>query len=260
MISSARLFAAAEIVAANVAYDVSNPDEYSLARCKLDVYAPKDKKDLPVIVWFHGGGITSGDKSGFPKEILKSDILFVSVNYRLSPKINAKFAIEDAADAIAWTFKNIEKYGGNKTRIYVGGHSAGAYLSGMVGANPNLLKSRGLSNESIAGMLLVSGQMTSHFQVRKDEGDMRAQFAPRIDQNAILWYVENKMPPILLILGDRRFEFKERVEENLLFAATVNTLKTSSQVEFYELQGYNHSSVVEAAPRLMMNFINKQKK
>ena len=246
-------------IESDLPYQSENSDEYISERCKLDIFAPENKADkkLPVIVWFHGGGITSGNKSGFPKLIRELNIIFVTANYRLSPKIKAATAIEDAAAAVAWTFENIEKFGGDKSKIYVGGHSAGAYLSGMVGFNPEFLKKHNLSNTDIAGLLLVSGQATSHFQVRKDLGDKRAQYAPRIDENAILWHVENKVPPVCLILGDRRIEFPERVEENELLASVLKKLKTSPYVEFHELQGFNHGDVVTAAPQLMKKFIER---
>ena len=169
-------------IESDLPYQSENSDEYISERCKLDIFAPENKADkkLPVIVWFHGGGITSGNKSGFPKLIRELNIIFVTANYRLSPKIKAATAIEDAAAAVAWTFENIEKFGGDKSKIYVGGHSAGAYLSGMVGFNPGFLKKHNLSNTDIAGLLLVSGQATSHFQVRKDLGDKRAQYAHHV--------------------------------------------------------------------------------
>lgn len=253
--------AALKKIESDIPYQPRSSDPYILERCKLDIFAPENNtgKKLPVIVWFHGGGITSGNKSDFPVLIKELDIIFVTANYRLSPRIKAATAIEDAAAAVAWTFENIEKFGGDKERIFVGGHSAGAYLSGMVGFNPDFLKRRGLSNLDIAGLLLVSGQATSHFQVRMDMGDKRAQYAPRIDENAILWHVENKLPPVCLILGDRRIEFPERVEENELLAAVLKKLNTSAYVEFNELQGFNHGDVVSAAPQLMKKFIDRQK-
>lgn len=248
-------------IESDIPYQPQSSDEYILERCKLDIYAPENKpvKRLPVIVWFHGGGITAGNKSDFPKLIKELDIIFVTANYRLSPRIKAATAIEDAAAAVAWTFENIEKFGGDKDKIYIGGHSAGAYLSGMVGFNPDFLKKYKMSNLDIAGLLLVSGQATSHFQVRKDMGDKRAQYAPRIDENAILWHVENKLPPVCLILGDRRIEFPERVEENEFLAAVLKKMNTSPYVEFHELQGFNHGDVALAAPQLMKKFIERKK-
>lgn len=132
---------AAESIERDIPYTQSS-DEYAAQRCKLDVKYEKGQTEKRVLVWFHGGGITSGNKH-FPQNISK-DFVIVAANYRLSPKANAKNAIEDAADAVAWTFKNIEKFGGDPKKIFISGHSAGAYLCGMVAFNPRYLKERGI--------------------------------------------------------------------------------------------------------------------
>ena len=85
-------------------------------RCKLDIYYPENKKDFSTIVWFHGGGMEGGNKF-IPKELREQGFAVVAVNYRLSPKAKNPAYIEDAAEAVAWVFKNIEKYGGRKDHI-----------------------------------------------------------------------------------------------------------------------------------------------
>lgn len=108
----------------------SETDAYRLERCKLDIYYPENKKDFSTIVWFHGGGMEGGSKF-VPKELTDQGFAVVAVNYRLSPRAKNPAYIEDAAEAVAWTFKNIEKYGGRKDRIFVSGHSAGGYINDM---------------------------------------------------------------------------------------------------------------------------------
>ena len=98
-----------------------NADEYSRSRCKLDVYYPTDAKNLPVVVWFHGGGLTGGEKF-IPNELKDKGVVVVGVNYRLLPKATLQECIDDAAAAVAWAFKNISKYGGSPSKIYVSGH------------------------------------------------------------------------------------------------------------------------------------------
>ena len=92
-----------------------NADAYAQEMCRLDVYNAGDKPK-PVFVWFHGGGITGGDKKYFPDKLdaAKNGFVLVSANYRLSPKIKAWQAIEDCAEAVAWVFKNIDKIGSAK--------------------------------------------------------------------------------------------------------------------------------------------------
>ena len=63
----------------------SSDDAYARERCKLDVYYPQDAKDCPVVVWFHGGGLTGGSKE-IPAKLRESGLVVVGVNYRLLPK------------------------------------------------------------------------------------------------------------------------------------------------------------------------------
>ena len=98
-------------------------EEYRLERCKLDLYLPESKTAYPIIVWFHGGGLELGKKE-IPSDFQKQGIGVVGVNYRLSPRVTHPAYIEDAAEAVAWVFKNIESYGGDPERIYIAGHSA----------------------------------------------------------------------------------------------------------------------------------------
>lgn len=248
------LFASGQSVEYNVPY-TSSSDEYARQRCALDVKYRKGESGGRVLVWFHGGGITSGSKH-FPPNLPK-DFVVVAANYRLSPKASAEKAIEDAAEAVAWTFKNIEKFGGDPKKIFVSGHSAGAYLAGMVGFNPEYLGRFGIKNTDIAGLALVSGQATTHFRVRSDLGDKTDSFKPKIDRHALLGNLDNPIPPLCLILGDRNIEFPERVEENLLLVAAVKKLRLSGRVEVFELQGLDHSQVGTPAGYIIDRFSKK---
>lgn len=75
-------------------------DDYSMERCKLDLYYPQNAKDFATIVWFHGGGLTGGGKY-IPKELQNSGFAVVAVNYRLVPKCEFTACIDDAAAAVA---------------------------------------------------------------------------------------------------------------------------------------------------------------
>ena len=81
---------------------------YAQERCKLDVYYPTDLKDAPVVVWFHGGGIEGGNKHIDP-QLKNSGLVVVAANYRLLPKAKIDDILDDAAAAVAWTYKNIAK-------------------------------------------------------------------------------------------------------------------------------------------------------
>ena len=115
----------------NLTYTTST-DAYAQARCKVDVYYPTDAKDCPVVVWFHGGGLTAGQKA-IPAKLKEHGMAVVAVNYRLLPRVDINACLDDAAAAVAWTFKEIAKYGGSTRKIFLSGHSAGGYLITMLG-------------------------------------------------------------------------------------------------------------------------------
>jgi acetyl esterase/lipase len=92
--------------------DIAQEDLYIKERCVLDLYSPINKKNFPTIVWFHGGGLTGGEKE-IPRELKEKGFAIVGVNYRLSPKVKSPKYVEDAAAAVAWVFNNIANYGGD---------------------------------------------------------------------------------------------------------------------------------------------------
>ena len=124
---------------------------YAQERCKLDVYYPTDQKDAPVVVWFHGGGIEGGSKH-IDSQLKNCGLVVVAVNYRLLPKANINDILDDAAAAVAWTYKNIAKYGGSKRKIFVAGHSAGGYLLDMIGLDKHWLAKYGVDADSLAAL------------------------------------------------------------------------------------------------------------
>jgi len=65
--------------------DSTHADSYQQEKCLLDVYYPTHRKDAPVVVWFHGGGLTSGERS-IPKGLQEQGVVVVAASYRLSPK------------------------------------------------------------------------------------------------------------------------------------------------------------------------------
>ena len=117
---------------------INKSDKYIDSQCTLDIYYPKNSKNFATIVWFHGGGLTGGTKE-IPNALLEKGFAIIGVGYRLSPKVKAAACIEDAAAAIAWAFQHIENYGGRSDMIFLSGHSAGGYLTMMVGLDKKYL-------------------------------------------------------------------------------------------------------------------------
>jgi len=134
----------------------------------LDVFAPAEGKNHPVIVWIHGGGWHSGDKRDVkqkPQAFTDKGFVFVSINYRLqvwtdphlSPGVTIKQIAEDVARAIHWTHDHVGDYGGDPNTIFVMGHSAGAQLAALVCTDDRYLKAENLSLSIIKGCVPVDG-------------------------------------------------------------------------------------------------------
>src|SRR5262249_39569432 len=114
----------------------------------LDVYTPKDAKNLPVVFWIHGGGWQAGDKKEVqlkPKVFTEKGFVFVSTNYRLLPDVDMGTLIRDVAKAVRWTSDHIAEFGGDPKRLFIMGHSAGAQLAAILCTDDRYLKAEQLS-------------------------------------------------------------------------------------------------------------------
>jgi len=222
----------------------------------LDIYYPKDSKNFATIVWFHGGGLTGGAKE-IPNALLEKGFAVVGVGYRLSPQVKAPAYIEDAAAAIAWAFQHIENYGGRSDLIFLSGHSAGGYLTMMVGLDKKYLAKYEIDANKIAGNIPFSGQTITHFTIRKEMGIKETQ--PLIDEYAPLYLARPDAPPLMLITGDPEMELLGRYEENA-YMWRMMKLAGHERTKIYKLEGFNHGSMVEPAFPLLIKEVNTLKK
>lgn len=232
----------------------ANQNEYMRERCRLDIYVPVSDKPFATVVWFHGGGLTGGERS-IPTGLKEKGIGVIAVGYRLSPKAKSPDYIDDAAAAVAWTFQNIQRYGGDPKQIYVSGHSAGGYLTSMIGLDKQWLEKYGVDANHIAGLIPYSGQAITHFTIRDERGISKNR--PVIDEFAPLYHVRKDAPPLLLISGDRNMELLGRYEETAYLWRMMKEIG-HTQTELYELQGFNHGDMAEPAHPLLLRFIQSR--
>ena len=228
-------------------------DDYSRERCNLDIYYPVKAKDFSTVVWFHGGGLKNGAKA-IPPALKNKGLAIVAVNYRLSPRAKAPAYIEDAAAAVAWTLKNIDRYGGSRRKVIVAGHSAGGYLTSMVGLDKRWLAAHDVDANEIAGLVPYSGQAITHYTIRAERGIPEKQAV--IDDLAPVFHVRKDAPPLLIISGDRNNELLGRYEETAYFWRMLKEVGHSKS-EILELQGFNHGQMVEPGHLLLLRFIEK---
>lgn len=130
-------------------------------RQKLDIYRPVTAlPNAPVVVFFYGGSWNSGSKDdyGFVGEALASrGIVVVIADYRLYPQVRYPAFLQDGAQAVAWAHQHSAEYGGDPRKLYVMGHSSGAYNAAMLALDPQWLAGVGLSPSVFKGWIGLAG-------------------------------------------------------------------------------------------------------
>jgi acetyl esterase/lipase len=127
----------------------------------LDVYRPKGEAgQAPVIVFFYGGNWVSGDRKDYAfvgRALAARGFVVVVPDYRLYPKVSYPDFLDDAAQAVAWTERSIGAYGGDPRKVFLMGHSAGAYNAAMVALDGRWLGRQGLRPDSLRGWIGLAG-------------------------------------------------------------------------------------------------------
>lgn len=213
---------------------------------KLDVYCP-DGSARAALIYIHGGGITAGEKDGqdcvrIAEDLTAQGVAMISINYRLFPEAKYPEFIEDCAAAAKWTFDHAGEYGLSE-KIYLGGSSAGAYLTGMLCFDREFLAREGLEPERFAGFVLDAGQPTTHFNVLQFRGDDPRRCV--IDETAILYHITDARPgrPLLVLYADN--DMPCRPEQNRLMIATLKHFGYDANlIESHEMKGFSHCQYV----------------
>lgn len=209
---------------------------------RLDLYLP-DGKPRAVFVYLHGGGIENGGKNwdeatSIAKHLTSHGIAVVTPNYRLYPRAHYPEFIEDAAESVAWTKRKMQEYG-EDIKLFVGGSSAGGYLSMMLCYDPKYLGACGISPDEVYGFVHDAGQPTTHFNVCRERGlDTRRCI---IDEAAPLFHVglAKEYPRQLFIGSDNDIE--ARFEQTALMLRTLRHFGyDESRYSMRLMRGYTH--------------------
>jgi acetyl esterase/lipase len=130
-------------------------------RQRFDLYQPaKPVSNAPLVVFFYGGSWSSGDRADyrFVGEALASQgIVTMLADYRLSPAVRYPVFVQDSAKAVRWAIDMAAQYGASPSRVYVMGHSAGAYNAAMVALDGRWLGAEGMRPAQLAGWIGLAG-------------------------------------------------------------------------------------------------------
>lgn len=216
---------------------------------RLDLYLPDTtglQKPNRIFLYLHGGGLEGGDKAdaaGWAESLTRQGIAVASANYRMYPGAHFPEFIQDCAQATAWLIHCAGDYL-DPVHLFVGGSSAGAYLSMMLCFDSRYLAAAGVNPNQVDGYVLDAGQPTTHYNVLRERGlDTRLV---RIDEAAPLYFLNHdlvpgdRQPRFLIFTADQ--DIPGRYEQTLLMMETMRQFGyDSSLLQFHYMTGYQHT-------------------
>jgi acetyl esterase/lipase len=193
-----------------------------------------------VLLFWHGGGWTSGYKEWFAfmaPALNAAGITFVSAGYRLAPQHVFPAGFDDCARAVAWTHANIGRYGGDPKKLFIGGHSSGAHYAALLAARRDWPARHGLPADVVKGALPVSG---TYWFTEGSGLAMRPRFlgADAANDRAAspIHQLQPPLPPMFLALGTA--DFPHLVKQAEAFEAAVRA--AGGEVERLAMPDRNH--------------------
>jgi acetyl esterase/lipase len=217
------------------------------ARDRYDVYVPTTlTKPAPVILFFYGGGFVAGHRNEYRMvgEALASLGCVVAIaDYRIFPQGRFPEFLHDGARALHAVYREAKSYGGDQGRLFVAGHSAGAYIAVMLAANPEYLKAAGADPSWISGAIGIAGAydflpITGERRIKVFGGGNRVESQP-------IHFVHGKKPPMLLVTGANDSTVSTRNTKNM--AARLRSV--GSEVEEIIYPGVGHMGIILSLAR-----------
>ena len=232
---------------------------------KLDLYLP-DSDSFPLFIYFHGGGLEKGSRKGFGKVaawLCAHGVAAASVEYRMYPDAKYPEFLLDAAESVGYLKTHISEYG-KCTALYVGGSSAGGYISQMLCFDDSWLAPYGIKPTDIDGFVHDAGQPTCHFNVLKYSGiDPRRVI---IDETAPLYHVgiAERYPRMYFIVSDN--DMVNRREQTDVMMTALRHFGYDMELVSYSLMHGTHTSYCKVWSedgeslygRMILDFIQKR--
>ncbi|MFN3452539.1 MAG: alpha/beta hydrolase, partial [Sphingorhabdus sp.] len=175
---------------------------------------------------------------------------FVTViaDYRKSPAVRFPAFVDDTAAAIAWVHANIGKHQGNKDRIFLMGHSAGAHIAMMAALDPRYLKTQGIDAAVIKGVIGLAGPY-DFLPLTTDSSKIALGQWPELTETQPITYARADAPPLLLLTGDKDTVVKPR--NSKILSERIATLGGKQQLKIYP--DVDHADIIMAVARPFRN-------
>ncbi len=182
---------------------ISNLEYGKSNRQRLDIHQPNSlPSKAAVIIFFYGGRWQSGERAEYRfvgQALAKRGFVAVIPDYRLFPDVEFPHFIDDAGAVTRWVLKNIQQYGGDPSKVYLMGHSAGAHMAAMLISNKQYLNNQQVDHKDIAGFIGLSGP----YDFKITDEDIKSVFrkANTFNDTQPIHFVDGSEPPMLLLHG-----------------------------------------------------------
>jgi acetyl esterase/lipase len=171
---------------------------------KLDIYSLTSTSTAPrpVIVFFHGGRWTDGNKEQYrfvAARLAKEGYVVVIPDYEKYPKVKFPAFMEDAARSLVWIHQHIGEYGGDPSQLYLMGHSSGAHMGALLISDPRYLKKYGGTPQMVKAFAGLAGP----YDFVPEADDLKDLFGPpsQYPQMQVPTFITGNEPPMLLLYG-----------------------------------------------------------
>ena len=223
----------------------------------LDIYQPTESKAAaslrPVVVFFYGGAWQEGSRSDYlfvAEALTQRGYVVVVPDYRVYPEVKYPDFLLDGAAAVAWAVAHAKQYGGDPSRLFLMGHSAGAHIATMLALDRSYLDAQKMPVGALKGLIGLAG---AYDFLPLTEPNVIALFAsePNLALTQPIHYVPARAtaatPPVLLLHGD--------VDQRVLPKNSINLARelraTGVRVEIDLLPGMSHTDIISQFTRLL---------
>ncbi len=220
-------------------------------RQRLDLYIPETPDPARrVVVFIYGGAWTSGRRQDYlfvAQALADAGFHVVVPDYRLSPNPRFPGFVEDGASAMRWAQDNVAAHGGDASRIFLAGHSAGAHIALMLAADTPYLRQAGFGRARLKGVVGIAGPYDFLPFSSNSVRDVFAGSDPASTQP--INFVGRGLPPALLLHGDADETVLLRNSQRL--GAAWQAAGNEAEVKVYS--GVGHIGIVTAFSDMMRN-------
>ena len=225
---------------------------------RLDLYLPKDHPKFPVVVFIHGGYWRAGDRNYYSGltglygtiglSLAERGIGVAVVSYRLAPEVTIERELEDVAQAVHFTLQAARVHGGDASRVFLMGHSAGGHLALTLAFDDRWLRAAGVDPTEVAAVIALSPVVDILDMAEKNDVAFNADVTDRVfgrDRSTFaafspVTYLHKDEPPALLLLGEHDYPYLAAQ----VHKAAKRIEELGGRVQLEEIPGYTHEDIV----------------